>query len=152
MRCPFCGEDNDRVVDSRAMPDGNAIRRRRECNSCNRRYTTYEKIDEIPFMVIKKDLSRETYDRVKIESGIWKACEKRPVSADQIQQIIDKIERHIYNNYEKEVPSSVIGEMIVESLREVDHVAYVRFASVYKEFKDINQFVNELKGLLDAKK
>jgi len=151
MRCPFCGKENTRVIDSRPADDGLSIRRRRQCDECDKRFTTYEKVEAIPLVVIKKDLSREPYDRSKIESGIFRSCHKRPVSVDQINSLVDDIESQIFNMEIKEVPSSTIGEIIMDKLRTLDAVAYVRFASVYREFKDVNTFMAELKKLLDKK-
>ena len=151
MRCPFCGKENTRVIDSRPADDGLSIRRRRQCDECDKRFTTYEKVEAIPLVVIKKDQTREPYDRSKIESGIFRSCHKRPVSVDQINSLVDDIEAQIFNMEVKEVPSSVIGEIIMDKLRALDPVAYVRFASVYREFKDVNTFMSELKKLLDKK-
>ena len=151
MRCPFCGKENTRVIDSRPADDGLSIRRRRQCDECDKRFTTYEKVEAIPLVVIKKDLTREPYDRSKIESGIFRSCHKRPVSVDQINSLVDDIESQIFNMEIKEVPSSTIGEIIMDKLRALDPVAYVRFASVYREFKDVNTFMSELKKLLDKK-
>ena len=149
MRCPFCNQDNTRVVDSRPIEDSNAIRRRRMCDVCGRRFTTYEKVETIPLIVIKKDMNREQYDRSKIETGILRACHKRPVSVNQINQLIDEVETEIFNMEEKEIPSNVIGELVMDKLKDLEAVAYVRFASVYREFKDVNSFVEELKKVLD---
>lgn len=148
MKCPFCGIDNTRVIDSRPADDNNSIRRRRLCDDCGRRFTTYEKVETIPLIVIKKDNIREQYDRSKIEGGVLRACHKRPISAEQITKMIDSVEIEIFSREEKEVPSSVIGEILMDKLKDLDSVAYVRFASVYREFKDVNTFVNELKKLL----
>lgn len=149
MKCPFCGEDNTRVIDSRPADENNSIRRRRECDACNRRFTTYEKVESIPLIVIKKDKIRESYDRSKIASGILKSCHKRPVSADQIEQCLDNIETKIFNLEDKEIESTVIGEIVMDEIKNLDPVAYVRFASVYREFKDVNTFMDELKKILD---
>lgn len=149
MKCPFCGKDNTRVIDSRPADDGNSIRRRRQCDECMKRFTTYEKVEAIPLVVIKKDNNRESYDRSKIEAGVYRSCHKRPISVDQIDALVDEIESAIFNLEEKEVPSSVIGEIVMDKLRELDAVAYVRFASVYREFKDVNTFMNEIKKILD---
>ena len=146
MKCPFCSKDNTRVVDSRPVEDSNAIRRRRMCDSCGRRFTTYEKVETIPVIIIKKDLNREQYDRAKIEAGVLRACHKRPVSAAQINELVDKVEVAIFNREEKEVPSTFIGELVMNYLKDLDPVAYVRFASVYREFKDIDSFMEELKS------
>lgn len=148
MRCPFCKKDNDRVIDSRSSNDGIVIRRRRECEECHRRFTTHERIEEISFFVVKKDQRREPYDRTKALSGITKACEKRPVPAAQQEAIADELEKMLDEKYEKEVDSSIIGEFIMQKLIDVDEVAYVRFASVYRQFKDINHFMKELKNIL----
>jgi len=148
MKCPFCENVDTRVIDSRPTEEGHAIRRRRECDNCNKRFTTYEKVEEIMFMVIKKDGSREAFDRNKVINGIIKACEKRPVSIAAIEKIVDDIERGLNNMMEKEVESKLIGEVIMEHLKELDEVAYVRFASVYRQFKDVNTFVSEIEKLL----
>ncbi len=149
MKCPFCGEDNTRVIDSRPADDNASIRRRRECDACNRRFTTYEKVESIPLIVIKKDKKREPYDRSKIASGILKSCYKCPVSAEQIEQCLNDVETRIFNLEEKEVESTVIGEIVMDEIKRLDPVAYVRFASVYREFKDVNTFMDELKKILD---
>lgn len=149
MKCPFCGEENTRVIDSRPSEENSAIRRRRMCDSCGKRFTTYEKIETIPIIVIKKDNNRETYDRSKIEAAIIRACHKRSVSINQINEMIDEIETEIFNLESKEIPSSVIGEIVMNKLKNYDSVAYVRFASVYREFKDVNTFMDEIKKLLD---
>lgn len=149
MKCPFCSHLEDKVVDSRSAQEGIAIRRRRECLQCGRRFTTYEHVEDVPFMVVKKDGRREPFDRSKLLAGLVKACEKRPVGLERIESVVDGIERALQNNLDKEVSSSQIGEMVMQQLHEVDEVAYVRFASVYRQFKDINQFMGELKGLLD---
>lgn len=148
MKCPYCGYGESKVVDSRSTDDKTAIRRRRECLSCNKRYTTYEKIENVPLLVIKKNMSREYFDRSKILNGLMKACQKRPVSRKQIEEIADEIERKISSNVLTEINSSDIGEMIMESLKKVDEVSYVRFASVYRQFKDINTFMEEIKNLI----
>ena len=148
MKCPFCGEIDNKVIDSRLSKDSNVIRRRRECLECTRRFTTYEHIEEIPIMIIKKDGRREVFSRGKIRSGIKKACEKRNISMNVIEDFIDDIERDLRETGEKEIPSTDLGEKIMIKLHEMDDVAYVRFASVYREFKDVNDFVSELKGLL----
>ena len=144
MRCPYCGKDDTRVIDSRPVEDNNSIRRRRICDSCSRRFTTYEKIETIPMMVTKKDNNREAYDRSKIEGGILRACHKRPVSAAQIKKIVDEIEA------EKEISSKQIGELVMSKINKLDPVAYVRFASVYREFKDVETFMEELRKVLNA--
>ena len=149
MKCPFCGKDDTRVVDSRPVDDSNSIRRRRMCDSCGRRFTTYEKVETIPLIVIKKDQNREQYDRSKIEAGILRACHKRPVSADEISRLVDRVEVALFNREEKEIESTVIGELVMEQMKDLDPVAYVRFASVYREFKDINTFMDELKKFLE---
>ena len=149
MKCPFCSQENTRVIDSRPADDNSSIRRRRLCDACGKRFTTYEKIETIPVMVIKKDNNREHYDRSKIEDGILRACHKRPVPLKNINAMIDGIESDIFNREEREIPSSVIGEMVMDRLKDVDSVAYVRFASVYREFKDVNTFLSELKKMLD---
>ena len=149
MRCPFCNEENTRVIDSRPLEENNAIKRRRQCDKCGKRFTTFEKVEMIPIMVIKKDNNREPYDRQKIEAGIIRSCHKRPVSLEQINKLIDEIETEIFNKGVQEIDSSVIGEILMDKLKDFDSVAYVRFASVYREFKDVNTFMDELKKLLD---
>lgn len=148
MKCPYCSHPDTRVIDSRPAEDGNSIRRRRSCDVCGKRFTTYEKIETIPLIIIKKDNNREQYDRGKIEKGVLRACYKRPVSAQEIQSTIDRIETKIFSMEAKEVPSSSIGEIVMEELKKLDEVAYVRFASVYREFKDVNTFMDELKKIL----
>ena len=148
MKCPFCNHENTRVIDSRPAVDNNSIRRRRVCDECGKRFTTYEKVETIPLIIIKKDNNRETYDRTKIEAGILRACHKRPVSAAQITQLVDAVETEIVNREEREISSNVIGELIMNKLKDLDPVAYVRFASVYREFKDVNTFMDELKKIL----
>ncbi|MBW1897694.1 MAG: transcriptional repressor NrdR [Deltaproteobacteria bacterium] len=148
MKCPFCGETNNKVIDSRLSKDGNVIRRRRECLDCSRRFTTYEHIEEIPVMIIKKDGRREVFNKEKVRTGMQRACEKREISMNVIEQFIENLERDLRETGEKEIPSSRIGQMIMGKLHELDDVAYVRFASVYREFKDVNDFVSELKSLL----
>ncbi|HHD11647.1 MAG TPA: transcriptional repressor NrdR [Deltaproteobacteria bacterium] len=152
MRCPFCGYTEDKVIDSRLSQDGSVTRRRRECLQCSKRFTTYERVEEMLPMVVKKDGTREPFDRTKILAGIKKACEKRPVSMEAIEEAIDRIEARFIESGEKEIPSSAIGEAVMEALRALDEVAYVRFASVYREFRDINEFMKELKELLHTKK
>ena len=154
MKCIYCGHLEDKVIDSRSSSEGNSVRRRRECLKCERRFTTYEYVERIPLLVVKKDARRESFDRNKILSGIIKACEKRPVSIQKIEDMVNSIERSMMRKYEKEIPSAVIGELIMEKLAGVDDVAYVRFASVYRQFKDVNQFMSELKDILgkDVKK
>lgn len=149
MKCPFCSHENTRVIDSRPAEDNNSIRRRRVCDVCNKRFTTYEKVETIPLIIIKKDDNREAYDRSKIEAGVLRACHKRPVSADSINVLVDEVETEIFNREEKEIHSRVIGELVMNKLKDLDAVAYVRFASVYREFKDVNTFMNELKKVLD---
>ncbi|QHQ62062.1 transcriptional repressor NrdR [Anaerocolumna sedimenticola] len=149
MKCPFCGKENTRVIDSRPADDNSSIRRRRQCDECSKRFTTYEKVEAIPLVVIKKDNNREPYDRAKIEAGVFRSCHKRPISVDQINALVDEVENAIFNLEEKEVPSSIIGEILMDKLKDLDPVAYVRFASVYREFKDVNTFMNELKKILD---
>ena len=149
MRCPFCGDDNTRVIDSRPADENQAIRRRRQCDECGKRFTTYEKIETIPLTVIKKDQSREEYDRAKIQDGVMRACYKRPISVEQIEKVIDDIETEIFNKEEREIPSTEIGEIVMNRLKDLDAVTYVRFASVYREFKDVNTFMDELKKILE---
>ena len=149
MKCPFCSRDNTRVIDSRPADDNSSIRRRRLCDSCHKRFTNYEKVETIPLIVIKKDNNREQYDRSKIEAGILRACHKRPISVNEINKLVDDIETEIFNKEEKEIPSTVIGEIVMDRLKDLEAVAYVRFASVYREFKDINTFMDELKKILD---
>ena len=141
MKCPFCSKDNTRVIDSRPADDNNSIRRRRQCDDCQRRFTTYEKIESIPLVVIKKDNNREPYDRSKIEAGVFRSCHKRPISIDQITTLVDEVENIIFSREDKEIPSYIIGEILMDKLKELDAVAYVRFASVYREFKDFNTFM-----------
>ncbi|MBM4045626.1 MAG: transcriptional repressor NrdR [Planctomycetes bacterium] len=150
MKCPFCKADNDKVVDSRASDEGMSIRRRRECLACLRRYTTYERVEDTPLRVIKKDGRRVPFERSKILEGLRKACEKRPISTEQLDRVVDDIEVEIYRKYDREVPSKDIGQLVMERLRALDKVAYVRFASVYREFKDVNEFVAELKPMLSS--
>ena len=151
MKCPFCAHQEDKVVDSRTSAEGMAIRRRRECQACGKRFTTYEHVEEQGLMVIKKDGRREPFDRQKLLSGLLKAAEKRPISMDQLEQMVDELERDLSRGYETEVPSREIGERVMRRLHELDPVAYVRFASVYREFKDAEQFIRELKELLAKK-
>jgi transcriptional repressor NrdR len=148
MKCPFCAHADDKVIDSRASSEGSAVRRRRECLKCGKRFTTYEVVEEMPLLVVKKDGRRQPYDRLKIISGIQKACEKRPVSSEKIEELVAAIEREIYKRFDREVQSRDIGSLIMDKLASLDEVAYVRFASVYRQFKDVNQFMSELKGLL----
>ncbi|HAH18744.1 MULTISPECIES: transcriptional regulator NrdR [Eubacterium] len=149
MKCPFCGEENTKVIDSRPADDDNSIRRRRHCVKCNKRFTTYEKFETVPLIIIKKDDNREPYDRSKIQSGIIRSCHKRPVSVDEINKAVDDIETAIFNLEEKEISSKQIGEIVMERIQKLDQVAYVRFASVYREFKDVSTFMDELKKILD---
>lgn len=149
MKCPFCSSDNTRVIDSRPADDNNSIRRRRLCDECKKRFTTYEKVETIPLIVMKKDNTREQYNRAKIEAGVLRACYKRPISVEQINRLIDDVETEIFNLEAKEIPSTVIGEAVMDKLKDLEAVAYVRFASVYREFKDVNTFMNELKKILD---
>ena len=151
MRCPYCNQDNTRVVDSRPVEENNSIRRRRMCDACGKRFTTYEKVETIPLIVIKKDQNREQYERSKIEAGILRACYKRPVPLEKINSTIDAIEGKIFNTEEREISSTRIGEIVMEELKNLDAVAYVRFASVYREFKDVNTFMEELSKLLEGK-
>lgn len=148
MKCPFCNAIDTKVIDSRPADDNSSIRRRRQCESCGKRFTTYEKLETMPLMVIKKDDSREAYNRSKILAGVLHSCHKRPVSSQQIEKMVDEIENQIFNMEEKEVPTSVIGELVMKKLQAVDEVAYVRFASVYREFKDMNTFMEEIGKLL----
>lgn len=152
MKCPYCNADNDKVVDSRSSHDSTVVRRRRECTSCSKRYTTYERIEEIPLKVIKKDNRREDFDRQKLMAGILKACEKRPVSIEQIEDVVDKIQKDLEGAHDKEVSSREIGELMMKRLKELDDIAYVRFASVYRSFKDIDQFMREVQTLKGANK
>lgn len=149
MKCPFCGEENTKVIDSRPADDNSSIRRRRQCEKCDKRFTTYEKLETIPLVVIKKDMTREPYDRSKIERGLFRSCTKLPISIDQINQVADSVETEIFNLEKKEVPSQYIGEVVMERLKDLDPVAYVRFASIYREFKDVNTFMDEIKKILD---
>ncbi len=149
MKCPYCGCDDTRVIDSRPAEDNSSIRRRRVCDECNKRFTTYEKVETIPLIVIKKDNNREQFDRSKIEAGVLLACHKRPISAKQINQLVDDVETDVFSLDAKEIPSSKIGEIVMKHIKGMDQVAYVRFASVYREFKDVNTFMEELKSLLD---
>ena len=149
MKCPFFFFFNTRVIDSRPADDNNSIRRRRLCDDCGKRFTTYEKVETIPLIVIKKDNAREQYDRSKIEAGVLRACHKRPISVNQINPLVDEVETEIFNRQEKEIPSTLIGEIVMDKIKNLDSVAYVRFASVYREFKDVNTFMSELKKMLD---
>ena len=149
MKCPFCDNPDTRVIDSRPTDEGQTIRRRRICDRCQKRFTTYEKIEHVMFMVVKKDGSRENFDRSKVRNGIVTACKKRPVTAEQIEQIVDNIERVLNNRMEKEISSTVIGEVILDNLKTLDEVAYVRFASVYRQFDDVRSFINEIEKLYE---
>ena len=151
MRCPFCSFEESKVVDSRSTDDNTTIRRRRECLKCSKRYTTYEKVEDIPILVVKRDLTRENFNKEKIINGLFRACQKRPVSRKQIEDLSDDIEKTISNKMITEVNSKLIGEMVMERLKEVDEISYVRFASVYREFKDINTFLEEIKNLVSTK-
>jgi transcriptional repressor NrdR len=151
MKCPFCAHLEDKVVDSRESKEGDVIRRRRECLECGKRFTSYERIDQIPHMVVKKDGRRERFDRAKVLAGLLRACEKRPVPIRALEQVADRVEAMVHESPDREVPSVQIGELLMECLRELDKVAFVRFASVYREFKDVDQFMATLKGLLETK-
>jgi transcriptional repressor NrdR len=151
MRCPFCAHLEDKVVDSREAKDGDSIRRRRECLGCGRRFTSYERIDEIPYMVVKKDGKREAFDRAKIMAGLLRACEKRPISTAQLEAIVDSAERHVQDSLDRELATSEIGKVIMRRLKALDKVAYVRFASVYLEFEDVSEFMTELKDLVRSR-
>ena len=148
MNCPFCSHEESKVVDSRPTDEGQAIRRRRECSKCKKRFTTYEKIEELPLIVVKKGGTRESYNRSKVMNGIIRSCEKRPVSLQDIEMIVDEIEKTLYNSMEKEISTKLIGELVMDKLKRTDEVAYVRFASVYREFKDISTFMEELDKLI----
>lgn len=152
MICPFCGHRQDRVIDSRESKEGDVIRRRRQCLECERRFTTYERIDEIPYMVVKKDGRREKFDRQKVLSGLLKACEKRPVSMARLAEVVDSVEGRLAENPDREISTTEIGEMIIERLSALDKIAYVRFASVYRDFQDVEAFLNELKTLMRQKR
>ena len=149
MKCPYCGKEDTKVIDSRPADDNNSIRRRRQCDKCAKRFTTYEKVEAIPLVVVKKDMTREQYDRTKIEKGVFKSCHKRPIPVDRINNTVDSVENKIFNLEEKEVSSNTIGEIVMEKLKELDAVAYLRFASVYREFKDVSTFMEEIKKILD---
>src|SRR5579871_3668187 len=151
MKCPFCGFENDKVVDSRESKEGEAIRRRRERLKCEKRFTTYERIDEIPYMVVKKDGRREKFERQKILAGVLRACEKRPISMGKMEQIVNDVEQFVVDSAERERTTSELGELIMERLKQIDKVAYIRFASVYRDFKDVDEFRSELEQLLSAK-
>ena len=148
MKCPFCGEDDTRVIDSRPADENMSIRRRRQCDKCQKRFTTYEKVEAIPLVVIKKDQTREPYDRTKIEKGVFRSCHKRPISVPQMNHLVDQVEAKVFSKEEREIPSSYIGELVMRYLEELDAVAYVRFASIYREFKDVDTFMEELKKIL----
>lgn len=147
MKCPYCGKENTRVIDSRPADDS-SIRRRRQCDECGKRFTTYEKVETLPLIVVKKDNNREPYDREKIVAGIVRSCHKRPISMKQINDMVDDIEGQIFNMEEKEIPTTTIGSIVMDKLKDLDEVAYVRFASVYREFKDVNTFMDEIKKIL----
>lgn len=152
MTCPFCGFSEDKVIDSRESREGDVIRRRRQCLKCERRFTTYERIDEIPYMVVKKDGRREKFDRQKVLAGLLRACEKRPVSMGKLAEIVDKVESRLADSAEREMPTTEIGEMLMDELRGLDKIAYVRFASVYRDFQDVEAFLSELKELMRTKR
>lgn len=152
MKCPFCSHLKDKVVDSRESGAGDTIRRRRECLECGRRFTSYERIELVPVMVVKKDGQREAFDRAKLLVGLHRACEKRPIPVKEVHGIVDEIEQYLQENPDREVEATVIGEMVMDRLRELDKVAYVRFASVYRQFEDVHEFMNELRGLLETRK
>lgn len=152
MKCPFCGFMEDKVIDSRPTDEGSAIRRRRECIKCSKRFTTYEKVESLPLMVIKKDKSRQPFDRDKLMNGLLRACEKRPISINDLEKLVESIETQLHNSLQREVTTEDIGEMVMSKLKNMDEVAYVRFASVYRQFKDINTFMDELKNLLRDEK
>lgn len=152
MRCPFCGHSKDKVVDSRESGSGDSIRRRRECLDCGRRFTSYERIEEIPYLVVKKDGRREAFDRSKLVAGLHRACEKRPVSARALAALVDEVEQMLHDAPERELEARAIGERVMERLKELDKVAYVRFASVYRRFEDVHEFMAELKDLLETRK
>lgn len=152
MKCPYCGNQDDKVVDSRSTAEESAVRRRRECLSCGKRFTTYEYVEDIGIIVVKKDGRRESFDRKKILTGIMRACEKRPVSIEKMEEIITSVERSLQKKGEREVPSTLIGQYVMDKLKQLDDVAYVRFASVYRQFKDVGQFMQELRTILDKEK
>lgn len=147
MKCPFCGKENTKVIDSRPSDDDTSIRRRRQCDACRKRFTTYENVEAIPLVVIKKDLTREPYDRTKLEAGLFRSCHKRPISMEQIRNLLDEIESAIFEQEKKEISTTIIGEMVLEHLKPLDAVAYIRFASVYREFEDIETFMEEIRKL-----
>ncbi|TCT16865.1 transcriptional repressor NrdR [Natranaerovirga pectinivora] len=152
MKCHYCNNDNTKVIDSRPAEDNNSIRRRRQCEKCDKRFTTYEKVETIPLVVIKKDKKRETFNREKLMAGVVRSCHKRPVSMKEIESVVDDIENIVHNSMQKEIESKEIGELLMEKLKNIDEVAYVRFASVYREFKDVNTFMDELKKILNETK
>lgn len=152
MKCPFCGHVKDKVVDSRETGSGDAIRRRRECLGCGRRFTSYERVEELPFYVVKKDGRREPFDRQKLMAGLHRACEKRPVPAKELAAIVDEVEQLVLDSPERELESRAIGQKVMDRLRDLDKVAYVRFASVYRQFEDVQEFMSELRGLLETRK
>lgn len=149
MKCPYCNADDTKVIDSRPADDNSSIRRRRQCDKCKKRFTTYEKVEAIPMVVIKKDQTREPYDRSKIAQGVFRSCHKRPISVEQLNSLVDSVEADVFNSEVREVPSSYIGELVMKRLENLDAVAYVRFASIYREFKDVDTFMQELKKMLD---
>lgn len=151
MKCPYCYTPESKVIDSRPADNGMSIKRRRECPSCGRKFNTYEKVEDIPLRVIKKDGSRQSFDKLKIMNGVTRACEKRPVTSEEIEKLVNEIEAQVYNKSNKEITTLEIGEMVMEGLKELDDVAYVRFASVYRQFKDVNTFIDELQKLIDKK-
>lgn len=152
MKCPFCGYLQDRVIDSRESKDGDVVRRRRQCLECEKRFTTYERIDEVPYMVIKKDGRREKFDRQKVLAGLLKACEKRPISMGKLAELVDEVESKLADSADREITTTEIGELLAQRLKEIDKVAYVRFASVYRDFQDLDAFVNELRDLIQKKR
>ena len=149
MKCPFCAADDTRVIDSRPADDNTSIRRRRQCDVCQKRFTTYEKVEEIPLMVIKKDLQRQSYERKKLAEGVVRSCHKRQVTADEMEALVDKVEADIFSKEKKEIASSYIGELVMNELKNLDAVAYVRFASIYRQFKDVDTFMEEIKKIID---
>lgn len=151
MRCPYCSEDTSKVIDSRPVEEGNSIRRRRECENCKKRFTTYEKIEQVSMMVVKKDNTREFFDREKLLKGIVRSCEKRPISMQQMEDLVSDVEKDLMNRMQQEIDSKAIGEIVMEKLKEIDEVSYVRFASVYRQFKDVNSFFDELKKIMKDK-
>lgn len=151
MRCPYCSEDTSKVIDSRPVEEGNSIRRRRECENCRKRFTTYEKIEQVSMMVVKKDNTREFFDREKLLKGIVRSCEKRPISMQQMEDLVSDVEKDLMNRMQQEIDSKAIGEIVMEKLKEIDEVSYVRFASVYRQFKDVNSFFDELKKIMKDK-